>query len=62
VEFITELQELPTGELRPVVGDVGVRHPELVDDVGAERHGLLHPEICDRAHLDPLGELVDGDQ
>jgi diadenosine tetraphosphatase ApaH/serine/threonine PP2A family protein phosphatase len=48
--------------LRPVVGDDGTRHPEPVDDVGEERHCLLHPEICDWVHLNPLGEFIDGDQ
>jgi hypothetical protein len=33
-----------------------------VDDLGEECYGLLCPEIRDRAHLDPLGELVNGDQ
>jgi hypothetical protein len=62
VEIVAKFQELPAGELRPVVGDVGVGYPEPVDDVIEERHGLLRPEICDWAHLDPLGEFVDGDQ
>jgi hypothetical protein len=53
-------QQLPVGELGPVVGDDGVRHSEPVDDVGEERHVLLFPEIRDRAHLYPLGEFVDG--
>jgi hypothetical protein len=43
VELVAELHELPAGELRTVVGDDGVRHPESVDDVGEERHGLLRP-------------------
>jgi hypothetical protein len=62
VELVAELQELPAGELRPVVGDDGVGHPEPVDDVGEECHGLLRLEICDQAHLDPLGKLIDGNQ
>jgi hypothetical protein len=62
VKLVAELQELPAGELGPVVGDYGVRHPKLVDDVSEERHGLLCPEVRDRAHLDPLGKLVDGNQ
>jgi hypothetical protein len=60
VELVAELQELPAGELGPVVSDDGVRHPEPVHNVGEERHGLLCPEIRDRAHLDSLGEFVDG--
>jgi hypothetical protein len=41
VVLVAELQELPASELGPVVGDDGVRHPEPVNDVGEERHGLL---------------------
>jgi hypothetical protein len=33
-----------------------------VDDVSEERYGLLCPEIRDWAHLNPLGELVNGNQ
>jgi hypothetical protein len=62
LKLVTELQELSSSELGPIVGDDGVRHPESVDDVGEERHGLLYPEIRDWAHLDPLGELVDGNR
>jgi hypothetical protein len=62
VELVAELQKLPTGKLRPVVGDDGIRHPEPVDDVGEEHHDLLCPEIRDRAHLNPLGELINGEQ
>jgi hypothetical protein len=62
VELVAELQELPASILRPVVGDDGIRHPELVDDVGEERHSLLRPEIHDWAHLNPFGELIDGNQ
>jgi hypothetical protein len=29
MELIAELQELPVGELRPVVSDDGIRHPNL---------------------------------
>jgi hypothetical protein len=47
--------------LRLVVGDDGVRHPELMDDVGEERYDLFRPEVCDRVHLDPFRELIDGD-
>jgi hypothetical protein len=62
VELIAELQELSASELGPIVGDDGINDPEPVDDVGEERHGLLCPEIRDRAHLDPLGEFVNGNQ
>jgi hypothetical protein len=62
VEFVAELQELPSRELGHVVGDDGVGHSKAVDDVGEERHGLLCPEICNGAHLDPFGELIYGNQ
>jgi hypothetical protein len=55
VVLVAELQKLPAGELRPVVG-------EAVYDVGEECHDLLCLEISDWVHLDPLGELVDGNQ
>jgi hypothetical protein len=61
VVLVAKFQEPPAGELRPVVGDDRFRHLELVDDVSEECHGLLRPEICDWAHLNPLGEFVDGD-
>jgi hypothetical protein len=62
VELVAKLHELPAGELRPVVGDDGVGHPEPVDDVGEERHSLFCLLIRDRAHLDPLGEFVYSNQ
>jgi hypothetical protein len=62
VVLVAELQELPAGELGPVVDDDGVVHPEPVDNVGEERNGLLCPEVCDWVHLNPLGELVYGDK
>jgi hypothetical protein len=43
-----------------VVGDDRVGHPKPIDDVGEECHGLLYPEVGDWAHLDPLGELING--
>jgi hypothetical protein len=62
VVFVAKLQEFPTGKLGFVVGDDGIRNSELVDDVGEEGHGLLCPEVCDWACLDPFGEFVHGDQ
>jgi hypothetical protein len=62
VELVAELQELSGRELGPVVGDDGVGHSKPVDDVDEERYGLRRPEIRDGAHLDPFGELVDGNQ
>jgi hypothetical protein len=48
--------------LGAVVGDDRIRHPKPVDDVSEEGHGLLYPEVCDWARLDPLGEFIHGDQ
>jgi hypothetical protein len=62
VVLIAELWELPAGELGPIVGDDGIRHPKPVDDVNEERYDLLCPEVCDWAHLDPFRKLVYGDQ
>jgi hypothetical protein len=62
VELVAELQELSARELGPIVGDDGVGHSKPVNDVGEECYGLLHPEICDRAHLDPFEEFVDGNK
>ena len=56
---IAECQEFLAGELRPVVGDDGVRNPEPVDDVREEQHRLLGFDLIDRASLDPFGELID---
>jgi hypothetical protein len=42
--------------------DDRIRHSKPVDDVGEEGHGLLCPEVCDWACLDPLGEFIHGDQ
>jgi hypothetical protein len=55
---ITELQEFPAGELGVVVSDNGVWHPEPVDDVVEERHGLLGSMVGNRAFLNPLREFV----
>jgi hypothetical protein len=57
VVLVAELQELPAGELGPIVGGDGIRHPEPVDDVSEERYGLLCPEVCDwrtSTHLENL--------
>jgi hypothetical protein len=61
VELIAKLQEFPARELGPIVGDDGVRHSKPINDVGEECHRLLCPEICNGAHLHPLGEFVDCD-
>jgi hypothetical protein len=62
VVLVAEFQEFLAGELGHVVSDDGVGHPEPVDDVREEHYDLLCPEIRDWVHLDPLGELVNGDQ
>jgi hypothetical protein len=36
VVVVAELQEFFVGKLGAIVGDDGVRHPELVDDVSEE--------------------------
>jgi hypothetical protein len=62
VVLVAELEEFPASELGPVVGDDRVGHPEPVDDVGEELYGLFCLEICDWAHLNLLGKLINGDQ
>jgi hypothetical protein len=59
---IAELQEFSTSELRAIVGDDGIRNPEAVDDIREEQHRLLRLDFRDEASLDPLGELVHGDE
>jgi hypothetical protein len=61
VEFIAKLQEFPTRELGPVVGDDGVWHSKAIDNVGEKCHRLLRPEIRNGTHLHPFGEFVDRD-
>jgi hypothetical protein len=62
VVFVAKFQELPADKLGPIVGDDGIRYPELVDDVSKERHSLLRLEVCKWSRLDPFGELIHGDQ
>jgi hypothetical protein len=62
VEIVAELQEFPARELGPVVGDDGVGHSKVMDDIGEERHRLLCPEVRNGAHFYPLGKLVDRNQ
>jgi hypothetical protein len=57
VEFVAELQEFPTRELGPVVGDDGVWHSKTMDDVSEERHCLFRPEIRNGAYFYPLENL-----
>jgi hypothetical protein len=58
---ITKFQEFFAGKLGAIIGDDGVRHSKLVDDV-RKGHGLLCLEVRDWARLDPLGEFVHGDK
>jgi hypothetical protein len=62
VVFVAKFQEFSGGKLGAIVGDDGVWHSELVDDVGEEGHGLLYPEVHDWACLNPHGEFVHDDQ
>jgi hypothetical protein len=61
VELVAKLQEFPARELGPVVGDDGIWHSKAMDNVREKRHRQLRPEICNVAHLHPLGEFVDRD-
>jgi hypothetical protein len=53
VVFVAKFQEFPAGKLGVVVGDDGVRHYKLVDDVHKGLN-LPFPEVRDWACLDPL--------
>jgi len=59
---VTEVQELLSCELCPVVGDDDVGYSKLVDYVGEEEDGLLGANIGDGSSFDPHRELVDGHQ
>jgi hypothetical protein len=58
---IIEFEEFLPYELCTIIRDDGVRDSKVVDDVGEKFHGLLRPDRCDRASLNPLHELVNGD-
>jgi hypothetical protein len=45
VVILAEIQELSASELGAVVGDDGVRDPEVMDDVGEECHRLFGPDV-----------------
>jgi hypothetical protein len=60
VVVIAKFQEFFAGKLGAIVGDDGIRHSKLVDDV-CKGHGLFCLEIRDWACLDPPGEFVHGD-
>jgi hypothetical protein len=57
VVVIAKILELPSRELRAVVGDDGVRDSEVMDDVREESHRLLGPDVGERQtsiHLENL--------
>ena len=62
VLFIAESNEFPTGELRAIVCDDGVRYSKVMDDVEEEQHSLLGLDHEDRSSFDPFCELVYGDK
>jgi hypothetical protein len=62
VVVFTEVQELSASELGAIVGDDGVRDPEVMDDVGEECHRLFGPDAVSGSDFDSLGEFVNGDQ
>jgi hypothetical protein len=62
VVVIAELQEFSVGELRVVVGDDGIRNPKAVVYIREEQHRLLGLDFGYGMSLDPLGELVYGDE
>ena len=57
--FITEVQELLSGEVSSMVRDDTVRNAEPVDDVEEELDCLFRADVGDGLGLYPLGELVD---
>ena len=62
VVFITESEELLSGELCAVVRDYRVWDPKAMDDVKEEQQGLLGLDRGDRSSLYPLCKLVYGDK
>ena len=56
---ITEVQELLSGEVSPMVSDDAVRNAKPVDDVKEEFDRLFRADVGDGLNLYPLGELVD---
>lgn len=58
VEVIAELQERFPCKLGSIVGDDGVGHPKMVDDVAEESGGLRRCELGNWSGLDPFGELI----
>jgi hypothetical protein len=62
VVVVAKLQEFSTSKLGAIVGDDGVRHSKPVDDACKKEHDLFRSEIRDWTCLDPLGDLVYGNQ
>ena len=62
VVFITELEQLLSGELRAIVRDNGVWDSKAMDDVKEEQHGLLELDHRDWSSPYPLCKLVYGDK
>jgi len=62
VLFITETNEFPTGELRAVVCDDGVRYSKAMDDVEKEQNSLLGFDCGYWPSFNPFCELVYGDK
>ena len=62
VLFITKSNEFPTGELRAVVRNDGVRYSKAMDDVEEEQHGLLGFDHGYWSSFNPFCKLVYGDK
>ena len=61
VVFITESEELLSGELHAIIHD-GVRDPKAMDNVEEEYNGLLGLDRGDQPSLYPLCKLVYDDK
>ena len=62
VLLITKSNEFPTGELRAVVRNDGVRYSKAMDDVEEEQHGLLGFDRGYWSSFNPFCKLVYGDK
>ena len=60
--MVTEVQELLAHELCTIVGDDNIGNPKMINDVGEEQDGLLGVDVVDGSSLNPLAELVDGNE
>jgi hypothetical protein len=61
-ELVAKLLELLAGELGAEIGDFAVRHIKPTHNSSDELNSGLSGEGSDQLNLDPLRELVDGDQ